>query len=170
MCFLGCSVFCNTIKTLSLSTGWGHNNDNNNNNNTNNNNNEPIVRDADYQSGSSALVADLGVRGVWLPQAEALFDVRIVDTDAQSYRGRTPKDVLKSAEKEKKAKYGAACEERHALFTPLCCSVDGMLGGEAEVFVKVIGERLASKWDQSYSEVMGWDGSGPDCLLQYFDH
>ena len=117
---------------------------------------EPIVRDADYQSGSSALVADLGVRGVWLPQAEALFDVRIVDTDAQSYRGRTPKDVLKSAEKEKKAKYGAACEERHALFTPLCCSVDGMLGGEAEVFVKVIGERLASKWDQSYSEVMGW--------------
>ena len=96
------------------------------------------------------------MRGVWLPQAEALFDVRIVDTDAQSYRGRTPKDVLKSAEKEKKAKYGAACEERHALFTPLCCSVDGMLGGEAEVFVKVIGERLASKWDQSYSEVMGW--------------
>ena len=96
------------------------------------------------------------MRGVWLPQAEALFDVRIVDTDAQSYRGRTPKDVLKGAEKEKKAKYSAACEERHALFTPLCCSVDGMLGGEAEVFVKVIGERLASKWDQSYGEVMGW--------------
>ena len=62
---------------------------------------EPIVRDANYQSGSSALVADLGVRGVWLPQAEALFDVRIVDTDAQSYRGRTPKYVLKGAEKEK---------------------------------------------------------------------
>ena len=64
--------------------------------------------------------------------------------------------IIISAEKEKKTKYGAACEERHALFTPLCCSVDGMLGGEAEVFVKVIGERLASKWDQSYSEVMGW--------------
>ena len=74
---------------------------------------EPIVRDTDYQSGTSALVADLGVRGVWLPQAlvadlgvrgvwlpqalvadlgvrgvwlpqaEALFDVRVIDTDAQ---------------------------------------------------------------------------------------
>ena len=116
---------------------------------------EPIVRDADYSSGSTALVADLGIRGVWLPQAEALFDVRIIDTDAQSYLDHTPRKVLQNAE-EKKTKYGAACEERHALFTPLCCSVDGMLGGEAEVFMKVIGERLASKWDQSYDEVMGW--------------
>ncbi len=69
---------------------------------------EPVVRDADYQSGTSALVADLEIRGVWLPQAEALFDVRVVDTDAQSYRSHTPNEVLKIAEKEKKMKYSMA--------------------------------------------------------------
>lgn len=46
---------------------------------------EPVGRDADDARGVPALVADLGVRGVWEPQSEALFDVRVVDTDAQSY-------------------------------------------------------------------------------------
>ena len=32
-----------------------------------------------------ALVADLYVRGVWIPQSEALFDIHVVDTDTQSY-------------------------------------------------------------------------------------
>ena len=31
------------------------------------------------------LVADLGVRRVWSPQSEELFDIRGTDTDAQSY-------------------------------------------------------------------------------------
>ena len=34
---------------------------------------KPIVRNGD--ESSLALIADLGVRGVWIPQAEALFDV-----------------------------------------------------------------------------------------------
>ena len=39
---------------------------------------------------------------------------------------------------------------------PVCCSVDGVFGKEAEVFLKMIGEGLSTRWDQSYSEVMGW--------------
>ena len=117
---------------------------------------EPIIRESNYSTDSTALVADLGVRGVWSPQSETLFDVRVVDTDAPSYCDRTPTAVLKSAEREEKTKYSEACEERHSLFTPLCCSVDGMVGGEANVFLKLVGERLAGKWDQSYGEVMGW--------------
>ena len=34
---------------------------------------------------TTALVADLGVRGVWQPQTMALLDIRIVDTDASSH-------------------------------------------------------------------------------------
>ena len=56
----------------------------------------------------------------------------------------------------KTRKYGDACEERHSMFSPFCCSVDGMLGGEAEVFVKLIGENLSLKWDRNYREIMGW--------------
>ena len=52
---------------------------------------EPVVREADEAAGTPALIADMAVRGVWMPQAEALFDVRVIDTDAQSYCNRTPR-------------------------------------------------------------------------------
>ena len=91
-----------------------------------------------------------------MPQTEALFDIRVIDTDAQSYCNRTPREVLHAAEKEKKSKYATACEERRASFTPICCSVDGVFGSEAEVFLKRLGENLAAKWNRGYSQVIGW--------------
>ena len=117
---------------------------------------EPVGRESSALSDSPALVADLSVRGVWVPQAEALFDIRVIDTDAQSYRAQSPIDVLSVAEREKKKKYQAACSDRQAMFTPLCTSVDGLLGREANVFVKRIAERLSQKWDTNYSQVLGW--------------
>ena len=103
---------------------------------------EPIVKEANDVSGSQALVADLAVRGVWVPQEEALFDIRVIDTDAKSYRTLSPIDVLAHAEKEKKLKYGVSCVERRAIFTPLCISVDGLFGVETEHFVR----RVRSKF------------------------
>ena len=117
---------------------------------------EPVVREASSLSRSPALVADLSVRGVWVPQAEALFDIRVIDTDAQSYRTQSPIDVLSGAEKDKKKKYLEACSDRRAMFTPLCTSVDGLLGREANVFVKRIAERLSYKWNTNYGQVLGW--------------
>ena len=38
---------------------------------------EPVV--CDGIGDSPALIADLGIRGVWIPQAKALFDVRVTD-------------------------------------------------------------------------------------------
>ena len=64
---------------------------------------EPVVRDG--SAGADVLVADLCVRGAWGPQTEALFDITVVDTDARSYCARSPKDVLGTAEGEKKRKY-----------------------------------------------------------------
>ena len=86
---------------------------------------EPIVCDGDKDS--PALIADLGVRGVWIPQGEALFDVRVVDTDASSYVNCSVSTVLASAEEEKKRKYLPAAELHHASFTPFVVSVDGHL-------------------------------------------
>ena len=40
------------------------------------------MREADSVADATALVADLAVQGVWLPQAEALFDVRVIDNGA----------------------------------------------------------------------------------------
>ena len=44
---------------------------------------ETVVVVAGDQHGET-LIADLCARGVWLPQAEALLDIRVIDTDTQS--------------------------------------------------------------------------------------
>ena len=81
---------------------------------------EHIVSESTIEPVGETLVADLSVRGVWLPQTELLFDVRAVDTNAQSYLSHTPKSVLILAEIEKKRKYSAVCWACQAHFTPLC--------------------------------------------------
>ena len=53
-------------------------------------------------NGRPTLIADLSIRGVWQPQTVALLDVRVIDTNAQSYASHTVDAVLCSAEQEKK--------------------------------------------------------------------
>ena len=84
---------------------------------------EPVSREANNASHSHALVADLSVRSVWIPQSEVLFDVRVIDTDAWTYCDRSPMDVLSAEESDKKKKYLQTCSDRKSLFTPLCVSV-----------------------------------------------
>ena len=91
-----------------------------------------------------------------MPQAEALFAIRVVDTDAQSYLCHVPSKVLLNAEVEKKNKYAEVCAARCAHFMPLCFSVDGLAGSEANCFFKQMACRLSSRWDRSYAEVLGW--------------
>ena len=79
---------------------------------------EPVVRDTSVDG--EALIADLGARGVWEPQAMALFDICVMDTNARSNLSHSPSAVLASAEAEKKRKYCDICNERRATFTPLC--------------------------------------------------
>ena len=76
-----------------------------------------MVVKAEDQQGET-LIADLCVCGAWLPQAEALFDIRVVDTDFQSYLCYAPIRVLLNAEVEKKNKYREACAARFIHFTP----------------------------------------------------
>ena len=67
----------------------------------------------------------------------------------------SPKDLLGTADKKKKAKYSAASEEKDSVYA-LVLSVDGLIGNEAEIFLKQLGDSLAAKWNKSYSDVMGW--------------
>ena len=95
----------------------------------------------------------------WWPcnkQAVALFDIRVTDTDSQSKGIRFPRDVLIDAEKEKKEKYMNASFEKRASFTPICFSVDGMIGKDVEHLFKEMGDYLADKREKRYSDVMRW--------------
>ncbi len=97
---------------------------------------EPFINDYSDTSSTDILKADISIRGVWQPQAMASFDIRVIDTDAPSYMVSTPQSVIAKAEKEKKTKYSSACEAKHKSFTPLCISVDGVMGTEMKSFVK----------------------------------
>ena len=117
---------------------------------------EPIVKNAHDDDSGEVLIADLCVRGVWLSQVEALFDIRIIDTDAQSYLGRSPTQVMSFAENEKKRKYLDAAAARRAHFTPLCFSVDGVASSEAASFLKRLAYCLSAHWERSYADIMYW--------------
>ena len=114
---------------------------------------EPIVREGD---DAPTLIADLGIRGVWLPQVKALFDIRVTDADAPSYLSRSVASILTLAEEEKKRKYVTAVESRRASFSPFVVTVDGALRPEAVLFLRRLAEKLSSRWEESYGGVLGW--------------
>ena len=66
---------------------------------------EPIVKEADSKADGPGLRANLGIRGVWTPQVDALFDIKVIDTDAPSHLHRTPESILDSGALEKKKLY-----------------------------------------------------------------
>ena len=113
---------------------------------------EPIV----CEGSDTALIADLGIRGVWLPQIEALFDIRVTDANATSYLSRSVKNVLTTAEEEKKRKYVTAAEARRGSFSPFVVTVDGALGPEAVLFLWHLAEKLSIRWERGYGEILGW--------------
>ena len=88
----------------------------------------------------------------------ALFDIRVVDTNAKSYLSHSPIAVLASAKTEKnsKRKYCDACTEHRATFTLLCFSVDGLVGDKAAYFLKHLGRSLSVAWECHYGEVIRW--------------
>ena len=55
---------------------------------------EPVIREGDPASDNPGLRLDLGIRGVWLPQVEALFDIRVINTNAPFYQRRSPVSIL----------------------------------------------------------------------------
>ena len=97
---------------------------------------------------------DAGVHGFWQWQRTAIFDVRIMDTDARSARGRDYTKVLAAHEKEKKTKYLQSCLQMRKDFTPLVYSVDGIAGWEAHNAERKLASHLAAKWGRKYSEMV----------------
>lgn len=61
---------------------------------------EPVVREADQARGTSTLVVDVGVRGVWQPQTEALLDPCVIDTNIQFHANSYVNVVLASYTRE----------------------------------------------------------------------
>lgn len=68
----------------------------------------------------------------------ALFYICVVHTGAPSNTSQSVMLVYVSAKEEQKIKDLYACEERHATFTPLVVSVDGVFVPKMNSFFKVL--------------------------------
>jgi hypothetical protein len=80
----------------------------------------------------------------------------ITDTKAPSYRGTDPMKVLMRAEDEKKNKHLKQSVAARGQFTPLCFSVDGLMGPEAQAACKRLASHLSFKWKRAYSHLCGF--------------
>ena len=96
------------------------------------------------------------IRDLWANGTDSVHDMRVVNTDAKFYWGRTPEKCLEEAEKGKKKMYLEACLQQCRHFSPFVASVDGLLGVEATATLKRIPSPLASKWKQPYSQKCGY--------------
>ena len=121
---------------------------------------EPMVREISKRPGKKdqSLQADFSARGVWESQRLCFFDNRIIDADTP---GRLNQNIssesdFNTAARQKGVKYGKACEDLRASFTPLICTVDGYFHHKFETFQRRIGAKLASKWHKPYSVVVNW--------------
>ena len=97
---------------------------------------------------------DASCHGFWERGRTCIFDMRITDTDAKSYRKKEFGKVLSQHEKEKKDKYLQTCLEMRKDFTPMVYSVDGIAGREARNAEKRLATYLAGKWKRGYSQMV----------------
>jgi hypothetical protein len=76
--------------------------------------------------------------------------------DAPIYQMKDPSKVLKAAEHLKKKKYVQPCLDQRHHFTPFIVSVDGLIGKEAKMVLKVLAARTVNKAGHMSSNVMGY--------------
>ena len=65
------------------------------------------------------------------------------------------KNVLTTAEEEKKRKYVITAEACHGSFSPFVVTVDGALGPEAVLFLQRLAEKLSVRWERGYGGYWG---------------
>ena len=123
---------------------------------------QPVTRET-FKLASA--ITDIGAKsdinavdGFWGGHFEkTFFDVRVLNPLAQSNTTPTPSACYRRHEKEKQRAYEQRIREiEHASFTPIVLSTTGGMGPIATTFYKRLADRLASKWNSSYSQTIGW--------------
>ena len=98
------------------------------------------------------LRGDIVVDDFYEPGISCLFDVRITNHGSkESYKKPLFKHLDDNA-REKIRKYGALCKNSNRHFTPLIATPEGVLHKEFKQALKVIGSRLAEKWNRPHSD------------------
>ena len=97
---------------------------------------------------------DVRAKGFWREGQNAFFDVRVTNADNMSQRDKTVESVLRSHEQEKKRQYNARVMEiEQGTFTPIVLTVKGVTGHEANIYHKILAQKIASKSGERYEDI-----------------
>ena len=96
------------------------------------------------------------MQGLWDRQVEAIIDVKISDTDVDSYKYEPMAALLDRWETINKDKHGNNCNDQRNQFLPFVLSVDLILGREALVLLVQLSQGMAEKRDESLLQAWGW--------------
>ena len=116
---------------------------------------EPIIEYAD-ENGFGEKRGDWSVRGFWVSQRVAVFDTRIFNAHAPSYKTLSLETAFNVHRQEKKSKYSHAVEHRRGSFTPVIATCEGILDRDAEAYVKRLALHLSKRWEKSYGKTVFW--------------
>ncbi len=105
----------------------------------------PPTTDTPHPPAATEERGDAGCHEFWERSRTTIFNMRITDTDAGSYRKKDFAKVLEQHKKEKKDKYLQNCLEMRKDFTTMVYSVDGIAGREARNAEKRLATHLAGK-------------------------
>ena len=98
---------------------------------------------------------DISARGIWSPMERVFLDVRVTHPNTQTHRSKSPRQIYKENEREKKTKYNQRIiHVEKATFVPLVFTTSGGMGPECERLNKRLAELISLKRKQSYSDVI----------------
>ena len=96
------------------------------------------------------------IRGLLYRQDGAIFDIKLGDTDADTYKYNPMTSLLVRWEKIKKDKHGKHCHDQRNVFSPFVLSVDGILGRENLVVISQPIIVMAEKRGEPLLQVQEW--------------
>jgi hypothetical protein len=116
---------------------------------------EPIIKSAGT-NGMGELRGDWSVRGFWVPQRMAVFDTRIFNANASSYKSISLEAAFNLHRNQKKQLYSAHVENLRGSFTPVIATCEGILDREADAYVRRLALHISKRWDKGFSQTMFW--------------
>ena len=89
-------------------------------------------------------------------QVKAIIDIKLGDSDADSYKYETMAALLDRWETIKKDKHDKNCHDQRLYFSPFVLSLDEMLGSASLVVTAQFSRVAAAKREKSLLQIQGW--------------
>ena len=97
------------------------------------------------------------MRGFWVREQCAFFDVRVCHPNADSYKNLTPEKIYKLHENDKKRLYSSRLlEVEWDTFTPLVFTTTEGMSDECQRYHSRLAELLAVKKQENYAFTITW--------------